>query len=77
MPDRKKIGEYLEVERLPSKGKTCMWDVFGQKDSWLGRIHWAPGWRKYVFRPQQTCIFDRQCLLDIAAFLEQNKDVRQ
>ena len=35
----------------------------------LGTIGFRPQWRRYVFYPNGDCLFDHECLEDIAAVL--------
>lgn len=50
---------------------TKLWCVVNrQHQSEIGRIRWDTGWRRYVFAPHPHCIFEQDCLRDIAAFIE-------
>ena len=37
----------------------------------LGMIGWYAAWRRYCFQPIEECVFDPECLRDIAAFMEE------
>lgn len=52
-------------------GKTRLWDVF-PKDGGrrIGQVRWYAPWRKYTFAPDPSCVFEQDCLRDIAAFIE-------
>lgn len=52
-------------------GKTNIWSV-GNTDngSRLGEVRWHGPWRKYSFFPAPGCIFEEDCLRDIATFVE-------
>ena len=36
----------------------------------IGWVKFNPGWRKYIFIPAESTIFDAGCLRDIADFTE-------
>jgi hypothetical protein len=68
-----RIGKYLSVERSvrqPKGGKTVRWDVVSNRGQCLGFIGWYGAWRQYVFEPEPATVFNRECLLDIATYLE-------
>lgn len=52
-------------------GKTQFWRV-ETKDGGvlLGHVSWWPRWRKYVFNPASSTLFEQDCLRDIAEFCE-------
>lgn len=59
-------------------GTTNIWHVMplagGNR---IGQVRWYGPWRKYTFWPEPNCVFEEQCLRDIAAFCEtQTKDHR-
>lgn len=39
----------------------------------LGTIEFYPAWKKFVFAPDDGCIFDESCLQDIISFLKDLK----
>lgn len=51
-------------------GKTKLWDVLAKDGDRLGRVQWYAPWRKYVFLPNNHCVFEQDCLRDIATFVE-------
>lgn len=55
-----------------ASGKTEIWTL-GNTDngSHLGHVRWHGPWRKYCFFPAPDCIFEEDCLHDIAHFIEQ------
>lgn len=75
-PDRRSIGLYLEVERLPvpSEYRTRRWAVFSKAGSFLGMVGWFSRWRQYTFNPADKTTFNEDCLTGIAAFLKDEND---
>jgi hypothetical protein len=64
-------GSYVKFEESGSSvsGKTKIWLVKNSNSDFeVGRIMWHAPWRKYVFEPARNCIFDANCLLEIASF---------
>lgn len=60
------------VDKGPSpSGKTRGWWVM-PKDGGnrIGCIYWYGPWRKYVFMPDPNCVFEQDCLRDIADFIQ-------
>ena len=54
----------------PSK-KTNIWAIRStQGDDRLGFVKWHGPWRKYAFFPEPNCLFEEDCLRDIADFVE-------
>lgn len=56
---------------LSPSGKTHGWDVV-PKDGGkrIGVVYWYGPWRKYAFSAEANCVFEQDCLRDIAAFVE-------
>lgn len=81
MPASERIGKYLSVERShyqPRGGRTVRWNVLTNHGDCLGAIAWFGRWRQYTFDPVQGSTFNRDCLLDIAAYLERiNREHRE
>lgn len=81
--DRKlnRIGRYLQVEKLakPKSQKTEEWMVLNDSNYFLGSIRWYSPWRQYCFEPGEDvdAIFNNQCLLDIAVFLQAETEKRK
>jgi hypothetical protein len=68
-----RIGKYLSVERSdyqPRGGRTSRWRILSNSGDCLGTIAWFGNWRQYIFDPAPQSTFNRDCLLDIAAYLE-------
>jgi len=65
-------SKYLEItEVVPmTKKKTREFHVFNSvSGSRIGFIQWYPPFRKYAFFPNVGCVFDPNCLTDIADFI--------
>jgi hypothetical protein len=80
-PANERIGKYLSVEQSdhqPKGGKTTRWRVMSNHGDQLGTVAWFGRWRQYTFDPVPQSTFNRECLLDIAAYLERvNKEHRE
>ena len=37
----------------------------------LGRVQWYPAWHQCVFAPEAETVYSQDCLMDIAAFCEE------
>lgn len=63
-------GSYVKFEESGSSaGKTKIWMVKNSRSDYeIGRVIWHGPWRKYVFEPAKNCIFDANCLVEIANF---------
>lgn len=74
----REIGTFLTVRLLPQLPKqvTCRWEVLNRDGIVLGQVRFHTGWRKYIFAPEESTIFDHNCLVDIIKFLADIKDVR-
>ena len=74
MPDNDNIPElescYMISRHLCSTGKTHTWAIDSKKGSdRLGVVMWYAAWREYVFEPADNCVFSRECLGDLRAFM--------
>jgi hypothetical protein len=77
-------SKHLEFNEVSVKRKTKVFEVVSKHDkSFLGCVEWWPGWRQYVFSPDQgkTTIWSHDCLLDLSNFIKelmnQRKEVKQ
>ncbi len=62
--------EFVKRDRKPDM-KTDIYDIVSKDGiSELGKIKWYGPWRKYSFFPNDLCVFEKQCLLDIVAFID-------
>lgn len=73
--------EFVEVTTNKDK-KTKQFNVINRESRiFLGTVKWFGNWRQYSFFPQPNMVFERQCLMDIAHFINQlmveRKVVRQ
>lgn len=59
------------VERPQGAKKTRTWEVisdFGGAE--LGQVRWFSRWRGYAFFPHSSTVFEKDCLRDLANFVE-------
>ena len=73
----KKHIEFLEVNHMNPKGKTCVWFVYSLDRIQLGIIKWKSQWRQYCFFPESDTLYNAGCLNDIADFMKENRGRRQ
>lgn len=70
-PPESKWIEFVCIDRIQGH-KTFTWRVVTKDGpSLLGDVKWYGPWRCYSFFPRPDCIFEKQCLRDIASFCEQ------
>lgn len=73
----------FKMHQLIAGMVTHRWTVKNAKDQLeLGFIGWHSGWRRYVFEPKDETVFDSECLMELAEFLQsatrlQQEDARQ
>lgn len=61
---------FVPIE-VPKHFVTRRWKVAGDGGSvLLGHVGWYASWRRYVFYPQASTLFEVDCLREIADFLE-------
>ena len=72
------MSEYLEFVDVPNhSGKTRKVNVVSKKHGYsLGLIQWFGRWRQYVFVPAPETVFNKDCLRDIAQYLQDMMDER-
>jgi hypothetical protein len=66
--------EYLtfDVDHFRSTTKTRVYVVANKEVGvMLGEIQWYGPWRRYVFHPNRTTLYDVKCLNDIGQFLNE------
>jgi len=62
--------KYMTFRLIDKKPKTTEWCVENNKSGGtLGFIEWYGPWRQYVFTPLEECVFNNDCLSEIATFL--------
>jgi hypothetical protein len=62
---------YLTFNKQPrEKGRKTDWWLIVSANSaqTLGRVMFYPHWRKFVFESTPGCVFDADCLQEIAIF---------
>lgn len=63
MPGRLLVNEI----QAPANFKTKIFEVVTKdRTGLLGQIKWYSQWRKYVFYPTSTTLFDSECLTELA-----------
>ena len=63
--------KWIEFEIIERKPKTVVIQVISKDDGYtLGLISWYPSWRCYSFSPNNSTIFEKTCLNNIATFLD-------
>lgn len=67
------ITEFLNIIEIPARRprKTKIWIVRTKYGETLGTVAWFSHWRKYAFSPASNCIFEQDCLRDLAQFMEE------
>jgi len=61
------VNPYLRVRKIGDTGKTAIYAVdSAQHGDRLGEIKWYGPWRQYCFYPKAGCVFNNDCLQDIA-----------
>lgn len=73
------MSEYLKFQEVSKpKRKTKFVRVLSKDgETLLGEISFWPAWRKYVFNPAWSTMFDNKCLLEIISKLdEMNNEIR-
>ncbi len=59
----------MREEPIPAGRKTRVWAVRTNYGDVLGHVRWFGRWRQYTFDPAVGTTFNRDCLIDLAAFL--------
>ena len=63
--------KYIHFEEV---GEVAGWLCLNNKSNdLLGTVTYYTQWQQYVIQFERECIFNNQCLLDIADFLKQLK----
>ena len=74
------MSKYLTFEGpydLPN-GKTKIWHVLTKDtSSKLGQVRWYAPWRRYTFWPNANCVFEQDCLRDIADFVQKKTEAHR
>jgi hypothetical protein len=70
--------DHIKFVECGKTEKTTFYDCRNKNsDSLLGCVRWYPGWRRYVFLPSGSAMFDALCLSHIQHFLGQLMDTRK
>lgn len=74
------MSKYLDfiLRAQPKAHKTHSWTVRNKLsgDS-LGQVYWYTAWRKYVFTPLDSLVFDASCLRELAEFCDQKTEAQK
>lgn len=61
---------YLQFNQVRDTGKTKVFQVVSiQRGIPLGEVKWFAAWRRYVFFPEQSTLFDANCLDELQRFI--------
>lgn len=74
------IGKYLLIDQQlqDPKRKTHTWHVLSARSGdVLGTIKWYGPWRQYCFEPAPVTTFNKECLGDIANFMDHEMEIRR
>ena len=69
----KDVYERRHVRMVPVRytGRTMVWRVEARADeAELGEVRWFGRWRRYALFPAAGTAFERECLLDLAEFVD-------
>lgn len=82
MPDSFVISptpKWFSVSPSPTaKGRrTLCWRVTAHEGGLLGYVEWYNPWRCYAFFPQPDTVFEKDCLRDLATWLEAETNARR
>lgn len=70
--------KWIEFIEVPSPYKTKIFEVLSKRNGGrLGHVMWFSRWRQYSFYPDNGMVFDRTCLTDIIAFVQELMDERK
>lgn len=63
-------NDYIRFEKVGDTGKTKIWNVVSKKHgNVLGTIKWYGAWRQYTFQPEDSTVFNPECLDTISRFI--------
>ena len=64
-------SKWITFQEAVPKPKTKVWHVLSRdQQASLGIVQWHGPWRRYAFFPYGFCVFEEQCLRDVAEFCE-------
>ena len=65
------MSQYLRFVLVRDTGKTLIYNVVSvSQDVPLGQVRWYGRWRQYVFEPIPNTIWNKDCLRELANFLD-------
>ena len=65
------MSSYLVTRKEGDTGKTEIHGVFSAlHGDRLGTVRWYGAWRQYAFYPEPETIWNRDCLREVAGFLD-------
>jgi hypothetical protein len=65
------VSKYLRFVLIADTGKTLVYNVISvNQGSILGRLLWWGSWRQYVFEPAPYTVWNKDCLRELAAYLD-------
>jgi hypothetical protein len=66
------MAKWITFQQVPSIGKTEVWHVVANEGGHhLGTIKWYGSWRQYSFFPNGNTVFEKTCMHDILAKMEE------
>ena len=72
------MPKWIEFKEVRDTGKTKVFEVIAVEDGFkLGEMKWFGRWRKYSFFPSSETVFEKDCLQDIADFLDGLMEARK
>lgn len=70
--------KWIEFREVPAPGVTKRWNIVAkQSGDVIGRVCWSCGWRRYILQLGYPTEWERDCLRDVARFLEQKTAARK
>ncbi len=57
--------------------KTDIYDIINKQNEIIGWILWRPGWRQYIFSPEQETNWSWDCLKEVSDFIKQLMEERK
>ena len=61
----------VEAVETSDHRRTRVWEVLDRHGGLLGYVQWYGAWRQYSFMPTSGAVFNRGCLADITAFIDE------
>jgi len=67
------VAKYIRFEKAPpaAVAENILWKIVNKRaDDVLGVILWYPLWKKHVCQFNPDSVWSRDCLVDVAEFME-------